>query len=181
VFVTLALLATGVAGAAESQWQVVGADQMGFTVVEDGSPLCKIGFMVHVPGFRGLALNGAATVEDGWRKFRTTMDCGKSFSWTEKPTFFGKLEVDYQARKAGENTLETSYTSSCDKEMRFSSPASKDVPSFWMGPVVNVDNPYFKGGTCRVETADGKTEEFSLPNRGDSHGVKSAEIRTPAG
>jgi hypothetical protein len=183
--IAAAVLGAMTAHAQEPKWTVCGADQMGVAALANGVPQFKIEFRIYPPDFVPLKVPGLPVTRDGVRQFHQQIDCGVAIvPWDKRPRFGGKLDFDYAVKQTGPRTLTMTYSTTCDKEMMFANPsgaASKGVPSFWVGPVVGVAEPYFKGGEGRLETADGKTEGFNLPDRGDAASVKSASFQTASG
>ncbi len=168
-------------------WRVVGSDRMGVAVIEDGVPRFKIGAQLHGPQFIQAQITAMPAAKDGVRELRQLVSYKKGMRQNLKPdeVFTGKTDLAYTARKTGPKTLAIQFVARTDKEARFENPngsASKGVPSIWLGPVISASDPYFAGGTCRLELVDGKTEEIALPPpRGNTPGVKAAALATASG
>ena len=172
------------AHAMEPQWQIRGADKMGVVAIKHDAWQFKIDFKVYPPNFVALELPGTMSATGGVRRYHQTINCGQGPVWDKRPRFDGTLQIDYLTQKTGPRTVTLTFTTTCDKTMMFSNPSgqqSKGTPSFWVGPVFNATDPLFAGGTCTYETADGKTGEFKLADRGSLPKVKSAYFQTVSG
>lgn len=164
------------AAAAQNQWTVVGSGRMDCVVLEGDVPHFRINGLTVGHNWIHPKLDGIPRVENGKRIFEQKgLGFYKGY-WDKDPTGCRHdLRIEYT--KSGDNSIGIEIKSRPDGDQQYGFP--NDGVGFGF---VLTKQPYFHGGTCRMDLADGKSRDLPYPLPRDSHAqVKTVVIKTAGG
>lgn len=158
-------------------WRVVGTGRMDLAVIGDRTPRFKLEGLavgqhwIH-PKFGG----GRPSAENG-RRIWEEKAVGFYQHWADKEPAGGRHDLRVEVAKAGPDGVRIEWQARPDHGQVYAFPNDGVGLGFKI-----VKSPYFRGGSCRIELADGKVLDKPYPLPRDGHPkVKSVQIKTAKG
>ena len=164
----------------DGEWTVVACDRLGMAVLKDESVLFELKTTFHGWAWKRPRLTNLPEArERAVRVFHQNLAFYANVS--DRQPLPGTIDLTYELKQTGPKAFLMRFTCRPDEPMQFAMPGNVDDRWATVGPFLP-PNAYFDGGTCRVEYADGRTEDLTLPPpRGHSEGVKAVTLKTADG
>ena len=179
--VAAALLVASLAGishaAEKPDWRVVGAGRMDLVVVEGDRARFRLEGLTVGQHWIHPKLGESKPVAENGRRIWEEKGVGFYKDWWDKEPTGGRHDLRLEAAKEGNNAVRVELQARPDHEQVYAFPNDGVGLGFKI-----VKSPYFRGGACRLELADGTVLDKPYPLPRDGHPkVKSVQIKTATG
>ena len=161
-------------------WTVVGTGLMDVAVLRGDAPLFILHGNVVGPGWKGGRLSNLAEAVEGGARVFTEEKVG-FYSWGDKEPVPGLFDLNYELSQVGPNAFRMRYVCVPDSDTTFGFPKNVGEKSVTVGPALR-PALYFRGGTCTIAFADGRTQDRPMPvSRSADEDVASVTLKTASG
>jgi len=176
-----ALLLAGVLAATcaaeDPRWTVAGAGRMDLAVVEGDTPRYRLEGLTVGQHWIHPKLGDARPFAENGRRVWEEKGVGFYKGWWDKEPTGGRHDLRVEVAKTGDKAVRIELQARPDHEQVYAFPNDGAGLGFKI-----VKSPHFRGGSCRLELADGQALDRPYPLPRDGHAkVKALQIRTAAG